>query len=215
MLSTDLLTQFRADVVDEEAPYLWRDSEIYSYIDSAQIQFCRKVGGIGDARSPLTVLAVGVGTDWVAISPLILKIRAAHLPDGTPLEVVNYEDLSVRCLRFDGHLGRPKMLIIGMEPGSVRVHPKSNEVTTIQMLVDRLPIKAITDEDQKLEIQDHHREGLGLWIRHRAYSKQDAETLDVGKTIALKQEFDEYCTLAKRERDRVKHKTRIVAYGGI
>jgi hypothetical protein len=215
MNSSELLSQFRADVSDEVAPYLWSDTEGYSYIDSAQKQFCRKVGGIGDATSPLTTLNLALGTDWIAISPLILKIREAYLQDGTPVEVLNYEDLPSRRIRFDGKVGRVKILVIGMEPGSVRVYPTSNETNVLKLLVDRLPLKTITEEDQKLEVQDQHKEGLGLWIRHRAYSKQDAETLNKGEAAQLKQDFMQYCAESKAERDRVKHKTRVVAYGGI
>lgn len=215
MNSSELLEQFRQDVVDIEAPYLWSDAEVFSYIDSAHKQFWRNVGGIGDAQSPLTSLPVAIGTDWIAISPLILKVREAYLPDGTPIELANYEDLRSRRIRLDGHVGPTKMLILGMEPGSVRVYPVSDAVTTIQLVVDRMPLKAITDADQKLEIQEQHKDGLGLWIRHRAYSKQDAETMDRNKAATLKAEFAEYCALAKRERDRAKHKTRVVFYGGI
>jgi hypothetical protein len=215
MDSTELLTQFRSDVVDEELPQLWSDTEVFSYIDSAQKQFCREVGGIADASSPLTTLAVVMDTEWVAASPLILKVRAAYLPDGAPIEVVNYEDLVSRGFRLDGRTGPVKMLVIGMEAGRYRLYPKPVASTTVQLVVDRLPLKAITDADQKLELQDHHKEGLGLWMRHRAYSKQDAETMDKSKALLLKQEFGAYCAAAKKERDRAKHKTRVIQYGGL
>ena len=215
MDSTELLAQFRLDVVDIEEPVLWSDPEVLSYIDSAQKQFCRLVGGIGDASSPLTSVSVVAGTEWYPLSPLILKIRDAYLPSGEPVEILNYEDLPSRRLRFDGHIGRITTLVIGMEPGRVRTYPVPVEDVAIQLVVDRLPLKSITDLDQKLEIADQHKEGLGLWIRHRAYSKQDAETMDKTKALTLKQEFEQYCADAKRERDRAKHKTRVVMYGGI
>jgi hypothetical protein len=215
MLSTELLEQFRLDVVDVELPYLWSDTEVYSYIDSAQKQFCRETGGLGDASSSVTTLNVSIGTEWIARSPLILKIREAYLPDGSPLEIINYEDLKARGVRFDGRVGPIKLLIIGMEENSVRVWPVSSEATTIQLMVDRLPLKNITDAGQKLEVADHHKDGLGTWMRHRAYSKQDAETMDRNKAESLRQEFSRYTAWAKGEADRARHKTRVVAYGGI
>lgn len=215
MLSTELLDQFRLDVVDVELPYLWSDAEVFSYIDSAQKQFCRNIGGLGDASSSVTSLAVSVGTEWITRSPLILKVREAYLPDGTPLTLVNYEDLKAHGIRFDGSVGQPKALILGMEENSVRLWPVSNVVTSVRLVIDRLPLKSINDADQKLEVADHHKDGLGLWIRHRAYSKQDAETLDRNKAELSKQEFERYCAAAKREADRARHKTRVVSYGGI
>ena len=215
MIASELIDQFRSDVVDVEEPFLWSDPDVLSYIDSAQKQFCRKVGGIADATSSITSLSIGLATDWIATSPLILKIREAYLSDGTPMEVVNAEDLASRRIRFDGSVGTPKMLIIGMEVNNARIYPVSNVINTIQMMIDRLPLKSITDGTQKLEIQEHHKEGLGIWVRYRAYSKQDAETMDKNKALTLKAEFEEYCVLAKKERDRAKHKTRVVRYGGL
>jgi hypothetical protein len=215
MDSTDLLEQFRLDVVDTELPYLWSDPEVISYTDGAQKRFVREIGGIGDGSSALTLLSAGAGVDVVPLSALILKIRDAHFLNGDPIEIVNYEDLVVRKIRLDGRIGPPRFIITGVEPGKIQLYPVPVEDVAIRLIVDRLPLKAITDIDQKLEVEDQHLEGLLFWMKYRAYSKHDAETEDRQRSEQNRTDFFAYCARAKAEKDRVKHKTRIVAYGGI
>lgn len=214
--SDALLAQFRLDVDDNEQPYLWSDAEVLSYIDSSQKWFCRKVEGIGDASSTLTQISVNVGDEWKPISPLILRFRDAYaLSDGCPVAIINYEDLVARRVRFDGRTGPVRTIVIGMEPGRVRLNPIAAIADTIQLLVDRLPLKAITDIGQNLEVQDQHFDGLMYWVKHMAYSKQDAQVMDKNASEEYKAKFMEYAHDALVEKQRAKHKTRVVAYGGV
>lgn len=216
MNSTELRDQFRSDVVDIEEPFLWSDTEVYDYLDDAQKMLCRLTGGLGDASSALTLISYTTATDWVPVSPLILKTRDAYnVADGRPVGVINYEDMARLRLRFDGRTGQVKYLITGMEPGKARLYPYPDAAGSIQTIVDRLPLKQINDADQKLEVADQHKAGLGLWMKSRAYSKQDAETFDRNKADGFEMKFRAYCIEAKKEKDRAKHKTRVVTYGGL
>ena len=47
-----------------------------------------------------------------------------------------------------------------------------------------------------------------------AYMKQDAETYDKTKSAEFEARFLGYCDMARKEKERREHKTRIVAYGG-
>lgn len=217
MISDELRDQFRSDVVDTVQPHLWADEEIFRYIDDAQKMFCRRVGGLADVSTPgVTQLPVVTTTDWVDISPLILKFRAANfVADGSKVEITNFEDLAEKGIRFDGSKGRVKALVIGMEEGRARLWPYPDQVDIIQLMVDRLPLKHITDEGQKLEIAEQHHLHLLHWVKHLAYSKQDAETRDDKKAAEYEIRFYSYCAEAKAEKERAKHKTRVVTYGGI
>lgn len=217
MDSTELLTTFRSDLFDQVEPYLWSDEDIIGYMDDAQKMFCRLTGGLGDATTvAVTQIAYTSATDVVTLSPLILKVRAAYrLADGKPIDVLNYEDMTLQGLRFDGVINEPKNLITGLGAHTARLHPFPSGSGTIQMLVDRLPLVAVTDTDQTLEVDEQHKVGLGLWMKARAYSKQDAETMNRNKATEFEALFRNYCAAAKAEKDRAKHKTRVVAYGGI
>lgn len=218
MNSTDLLNRFRVDVSDVATPYLWGDEEIYQNIDDAQKMFCRLTGGIPDASTAaVTRIAYTAGTASIPLHTSILKIRDVYfLSDGKSLSVKNYEDLQEAGFRLDGRQGRPYYLVIGMEADKALLYPTPTADDTLCLLVDRLPIKPITDAgDQKLEVQEEHHLHLLHWVKHLAYSKQDAETFDKKASDDYEAKFRVYCAAAKAEKDRAKHKTRMVRYGGI
>jgi hypothetical protein len=214
--STEVYDAFRSDVDDQEETFNWPDTDVYRYMDDAQKMFCRLTGGLSDSTSALTVLNYTTASDWVSISPLILKIRDAwNSTTGKPLDIINFENLNKLGLHFDGLPGLTTQIITGMEPHKVRLSRFPNASGTIQLLVDRLPLKKIDDADQALEVDDQHKDGLLLLMKSRAYNKQDAEVLDKKKAMDFETDFRAYCTAAKYERERAMHKTRVVAYGGV
>jgi hypothetical protein len=216
LTGADLYAQFRGDVVDQLEPYLWSDAEVLDYADDAQKMFCRLIGGLADASSPLTVIAYTDATDWVDTSPLILKPRDAYdVLTGRPIEVVNYENLNSMDFRFDGRRDIPRYLVTGMEEHRARLYPFPAVTGSIQLVVDRLPLLPVDDPDSRLEVADQHKNGLVMWMKARAYKKQDAETRNDRLALQYDQEFHSYCAMAKAEKDRAKHRTRVVGYGGI
>lgn len=217
MNSTEIVTLFRETVEDQELPYLWSDTLAYQYLDDAQKMFCRKTGGLGDGSSALTQLTYTDATDWVDISPLILKFRGAmDRATGQPITIMNFEDLRSRGMRFDGKTGDVRIMVIGIEPGRARLYPVPRAAGDIDLIVDRLPLKKITDAgDQKLEVAEQHHQHLVLWMAHRAYSRQDTETANPKRAADFGGQFLAYCEDAKNEKERALHKTREVSYGGI
>lgn len=217
MNSTDLLERFRSDVKDDALPYLWSDEEIYSNIDDAQKMFCRLTDGLPDASSVATLVTYISGDEWVDTHPSVMKFRAARFAsNGRPITIVNYEDLAEHCVRLDGKSGLPKYFVIGMEKDKALFYPIPTDGDTIKLLIDRLPLKTITCVgDQKFEIPEEHQLHLLDWVKHLAYMKQDAETLDKTASANFEAEFRRYCETARKEKERHKHKTRTVQYGGI
>lgn len=218
MNSQEVVSLFRTQVNDLATPQLWSDTDAYGFLDDAQIEFCRQTGGLGDVSSDITLLTTAIGDNKVTLSPLILKIRDAwFVADGIKITPVNHTDMEKLGIRFDGATGRPKYLIFGMEEGKGNWHMVPTEAEDVQLVVDRLPLEEIVDgaTPQELEIARQHHRHLTLWMRHLAYSVQDSEAYDKDKSERFKQEFTAYCFKAKLEKDRAKHKTRVVQYGGI
>lgn len=220
MDTADLYTYFRSQMKDDAVPYLWSDDDIIAYMDDAQKMFCRLTGGLADASSSMTQLAASAAdaSGRIATDPRILKIRDAYrTTDGEPVEVVNYEDLPTKGLRLNTLLpGDTRYLIIGMEAHLAIMLPASSDPTqVIQLVIDRLPLKDITDQGQKIEIDAQHHQHLYLWMQHKAYLKQDSQTYDKAASDRAETAFRNYCDAAKVEKDRAKHKTRVVAYGGL
>ena len=90
MDSTALYNLFRSEVRDEVEPFLWSDTEVYSYIDSAQKMFCRLGGGISDATSAITQVAAVASQPFTTISSRILKIRQLVREDGRFIDLLNF-----------------------------------------------------------------------------------------------------------------------------
>jgi hypothetical protein len=215
--STELLDLFRREMADTAKPYLWSDDDVYGYIDDAQKMFCRKTDGIADATTQAVVeIYLEAGDDWVDLHPSILTIRDVSRSDGCPVEVLNREDMPSRGLRFDGLAGQVRRLVIGMQENKARVHPVSNEETTLHLIVYRLPLEDITfDGDQEFEVGSQHHPHLLAWVKARAYGKQDADTVDEKKKLKFEGEFLAYCRAVKLEQARKRHKPRTVMYGGL
>jgi len=155
MDSTALHDLFRSEVRDEATPYLWSDAEIYSYIDDAQKMFCRLQGGIADASSAITHIAVTAGDVLVPISPLILKLREARRSaDGYDLEILNFEDMQSHRpvddygyrsgYRIDNTVGIVKAIVVGMETNKIRLVQIPQENQSIDLIVYRMPLVPIT-----------------------------------------------------------------------
>lgn len=218
MNSSELLSLWRLEMGDTASPYLWSDEEGFSYIDDAQTMFCRKTDGIADASTPaVTQIAVVPNTDWVPLHPAITRIRTAYRADtGREIDVVNEEDMPKLGWYFNGAVGTVKALVIGQEAHKARVFSKSNETVTLQLSVFRLPLTPITDiGDQTLEVDREHHRHLMLWMKHLAYSKQDAEAFDRSKADEFEQRFSAYCKQVKEEERRKAAKVRVVRYGGL
>lgn len=213
MNTTELLSVFRQEVYDNVVPYLWSDALIYTYIDDAQKQFCRKTYGIEDSRS-FKISVKDDGTEWYAIDPLILKIRGAtNAATGDDIALIASEKMVTHGLKFDGKVGPLRALITGLEKGSVRTHPVPNIAVTVSLSTFRLPNDIAAGDD--FEVDPQHILGLLDWVKCKAYRVQDAETSNPKKAMEHEQVFEAYCAKAKVEQSRARRPVSTVTYGGL
>lgn len=226
MLSHELFDAFREDVADVAAPHLWSDSEVWRYMDDAYKMFARLTGGVADTASPITQVPVYTGEATAEVSPLILRFESAHLEStGEPVKIINHTDLGSMMKTDYGRLvplspetstGEVLYMVIGQQRGQVRWVQTPASDDTVSLFVYRLPLDTITGPEQEFsDIGEEHHEHLLLWMKARAYGKQDAETFDKGRREEYKAAFIDYCKAAKAEWERYKSKVRVVAYGGI
>jgi hypothetical protein len=216
MESPELLALFRSEMNDTVKPYLWSDDELISYLDDAQLMFCRKTEGIPDDENPtVTRVDVAVGTDRINLHPTIKQIRNVIRTDtGRTIEVINKEDMPRRGWYFDGRSGHVRALVIGSTANRARVWPLSDEVLTLELSVFRLPLTKIADTDV-LEIDEEHHVHLLHWVKHRAYLKQDSEAFDRLNAAECETKFLAYCAEVKTEQRRKRHKARTISYAGL
>jgi hypothetical protein len=219
MTPVEVVALFRTEMVDVATPSLWSDDELYSHLNDAQVQFCRQTGGIPDATGTLVTVVITIGLLNFALDERILKIRDAYrLSDGKRIGIVNFEDMEKNGMRFNGRTGPLSSIIIGMDDDQGIPYPIPSVADTLKLVIDRLPMTTITLANSgtaTLEIKPHHHKHLLYWMKKLAYEKQDAETFNKSKAKEFEQKFNDYCDTARKEKDRRKHHTRVVAYGGL
>lgn len=214
MTPAELLAVFRDEVSDKVAPYLWSDSLFYTYLDDAQKQFCRLTFGIEDARS--FALTLAPGSEWYALNPQIMEILGAYDQNtGQPIPVLTRAEAVARNVRFDGRQGPLQALFKGMEKASLRAYPVTATVQAIALETRRLPNSIYYGGELKtdhLEVDDQHHLNLLMWVRYRAYAKQDTETYDPVKSATHKQAFEAYCRESKIEQGRLNRNVAVVQF---
>lgn len=217
MNSSEALEVFREEMNDEAAPFLWSDSWFFRALDEAQKNFCRWTEGIEDASTPaITQATILAGDEWVDLDKRVLKVReVVNVATGRPYKVHNMEDAVRLGVVFGGRVGQIEAFVAGLSKQKLRAWPQPTEDTDIEMRVFRLPLVGITDAgDEEFEIDEQHHQPLLLWVKSRAYGKEDIETFNRSKRDDYETRFRVYCEAAKREQVRLRHTVGTVAYGG-
>lgn len=226
MDSTGLFEAFRSDVVDTAQPYLWSDDEVWRYADDAYSMFVRLTGGIPDFLSDAAAVAVSTGEPVADLHPSILRvISATRRSDNGNVNVINQTDIGkmrssdygqIKQMMLDTKGGEVRYMVLGMEQHKARLVQVPEFDDTLDLYIYRLPLNKLTADGQKLsDVDEHHHIHLLDWMKHLAYKKQDAETFNPKQSELCKNDFIAYCSQAKAEFERMKHKTRVVSYGGL
>ncbi len=234
MKPKDLYNRFRNEVFDKVDPFLWSEDEVYEYMDDAQVQLVRILRGLADASTPeVSQLKLKAGQKFAPIHKAVLRIRTAQRADTAAyLDLKNLEDFqtgngltgdltrqndygNIASVRLDASVGEPRVLVLGMERNKVRVSPIPDKDYAVDLVVFRLPLQTLCCKSDTLEIDDQHHVHLLLWMKHRAYSKQDSETYDKGKATEFFNAFFDYAERARQEKERAEYKPQAIFYGGI
>jgi hypothetical protein len=187
--------------------------------------FVRLLGGVSDYSSDACSVPVATGEAIAEIDSSILRIRQATLSNGREVKIINAQDAShlndedfgvLRRLNMTDTVGPVRYMIIGLEPDTVRWVNIPDQDDTVSLLIERLPRDVLTESSSSIDdVKPHHHLHFLKWMKHLAYNKHDAETFNKTKSEEMKVAFFDYCALARREKEVAKHKTRVVAYGGI
>lgn len=223
MTPSELKDRFRVMMRDEVEPFLWTDEDIYQYMEQAQNDLVRYIGGISDSRSDLTYITMKDKVAYYPISQKILKVVAIYRDDtGEPLRLMNEENMATYHRNLREPVGKVNSVVVGMDQDYVRLDPVPDESEAglmLRMHVYRLPrpiiqLNSCGEETEALEIHEHHHTHLMTGMAAQAHRKQDAETFDRERADRFNREFLEYADQCKRERERREHRPRVVAYGG-
>ena len=168
MTITQLLREFRTQrLADTVEPYLWADTELYTFLDAAQTAFFDVVGWVNDTAS----LTFAAGEDSVARDPRFVRVLEAVLASGEALTLVPAVPLVRRT-------GTPRQLAVGQAVGTLVLDATPAAVTTVLLRVERRPLEVVEGKTSELEVPEAHQRLLHDYMEYRAYSKPDSDTFD-------------------------------------
>ncbi len=179
---------------------LWSQAELLEYAQDAENEICERIDAIIDNSSGLTIIAVNTSTGSYVLSNTIVDVKSARMFGGTyPLMRTSESVLDMSFLNWRTQAGTPRSYA-KTPTNNIIIHPKPDTADTILMTVSRFPTTPMSVSGSP-EVDARYHEGLILWIIHRAYMKNDSETLNVDKAKDYKKKFEEYFGPKKILRD--------------
>jgi hypothetical protein len=179
-----IAAQNQADEVIGKPDLLWSEAEWVEYANDAENEACIRANILIDRTSALAVVTVISGTATYSIHEKILLIKRAKLLSGTePLVETSRRVLDISYPNWEVDTGVVRSWFFD-GTNTMTIYKIPTSADTLSLMVSRLPLEAMSLADKLTvspEIDAQYHLGLIDWMLHRAYSKQDTETLDAGK----------------------------------
>ena len=171
---------------------LWTDTELNEYINDAENQSCKIADLLRDSTTAsICDITLVNGTATYSISPLILKIFRAFIDGATrPLIQTTKRILDLTYPAWASASGDERSFFVG-DTNKITIYKKPDGSGTLRLTVSRLPLVAMSADDDTPEIDEQYHDGMVDWVLYRSYSKQDSKTLDPEKAEIHKNAFNE------------------------
>lgn len=196
MKVAEFITDFRADLVDNDTPPLWSDADIVRYLNDA-VQEANVRAFLTEDRATPAVCAVTLVPDvsTYQLHPSVFEIKRATLR-GRPLDETSVEELDDDCPGWENWKGSPRLFIFdqasGARPASIRLVRIPTQADTLSLTVYRGALNPLTAANgtAKPELPERFHERLKDWVYRCAYLKQDADAFDKSKAIEFEASFE-------------------------
>ena len=236
MTADDLANLFRLAIDDTDADDpLWSDTELFSYMDASQKEFARRTDYFSDASTVAIVQIPFVTDDTIkALDPRIIKIRSAKLTTNkTKVQPVTYSQMENRItnpsdynspfefgsiLDWESSNGIPRYIVTDIETNAIRLAPIPVVADTLELIVYRLPLEDINDNQQTLEITEEDlQRGMLFYMKYMAYLKNDIDTYDERLQQTALANHENFIENSKRQLRRLRFSSTVgvVRYGGL
>jgi len=209
----DLVTLFREEADDKNAPYLWSDYLAKTWANEAQIEAARRGRLLKDSTTAAIVqYALAQNAQYITLDPRVIFVRQCFLASKTlPLVRRHRKDLDRMFPAWDygGRAGADIMHFCpDRDTGKLWFDAPSPAADTVNLSVVRIPLNDMVSQVTILtttgsttntstatasvdpEINPRYHIKLVHWMVHRAYQKQDAETNDPEKSAHALAEFE-------------------------
>lgn len=170
---------------------LWSQEEILEYAQDAENEACERADLIIDETTNLTNVSVNTSTGTYALAVTITDIKSAKMANGTePLMETSERVLDNTVPSWRSATGTPRSYA-KTPTNNIIIYPKPATADTINMTVARFPNTPMA-VDGGPEVDARYHAGLLEWILHRAYMKNDSETLNVDKANDHAKKFEAF-----------------------
>lgn len=192
-----LIDQCRIEVADYVAPYLWTDRELIIWLAEAEEEAVIRARLLRDkSTAAICQIDVQAGISVYALDPSVVEIIYASmvLPGSTGM----FPWVLGKTTSDDLDMERPSWRVMKCRPTNLIHYDTTIELDampdtyyTLNLEVYRLPISPMERLMDEPEINAIHHRHLLKWVKHRAYAKQDADTMDEVKSQKFLAEFVE------------------------
>lgn len=222
------VAQLRLDLDDplydgSDVDSLWKDEELYRYLDDAQNEFARRTSCLPDSSSFTSV--VTAEDPWVLIDAKITDIRVGYLQIlGSDLHPVTMGEMThmsrgddygvTNSINWRTRKGKPLYVVTDMEHGKGRLVSIPTADDVIEWTCYRLPIEPIEDDLSEYEIDEVFHDALMSKAKSSAYRKHDSETKDTGLADEWERDWEEAINNATSFYKKKRRGATLVKYGG-
>jgi len=179
---------------------LWTDGELTEYTNEAINEACLRARLNLDSTSvDCSVVDVIAGQASYEIHPSVFLIERAYLETTQRvISKVGFEDLDAQSAVWPTDEDTPVSYLtdlnnfaeFGAASQQLQLYPIPLISEILRLTVYRLPLEDLASDGDEPDLPVQHRPFLLDWICHRAYQKQDADTLDASKALHFEQAFE-------------------------
>lgn len=196
MTTPELIIALRELLDDEKLPYLWHDSALVRYLNDAERQAARRAYLLIDRNTAsICLLSLIASTASYVLHSKVLQIRRATVDSSEiPLLVKTKEEvdylLNIGDTWASVGAGIPE-IVIHEANDELIFYPPPQSADTARLEVARLPLNDLTNVDTSSpEIPIVYHEDLILWGAHRAFMKNDSDSISVGLSKEYEDKFE-------------------------
>ena len=185
-----LITEFRTRSGDKVKKYLWPDEELLPWLADAEKEAAIRARLIRDSDE----LSIAAGDVAVDLPAGLFDIQYAEIrgADGKCYEMAPSDHSALDSDRpgWRTKSERPREYIHNDK--TLTLSAVADAAYSIYIEFFREPAKPLASDSDVPEINGTHHIHLIDWVMHKAYGKQDADTMDQGKSDDGEARFERY-----------------------
>lgn len=178
-----IIAQARIELDDTEPDYLWSDAELTFYANEAEEEAARRSRLLIDASTAaICTITLVSGQSEYSLDGRVIGLRSAQ--PSWRSKALSFETVAAMdedCPGWQARTGAPQSVVADYETGVLKLCPTPTAADageTVQLRVTRLPLEPLVDAADTPEIKAVYHRKLIHWIKHKAYLKPDADTLN-------------------------------------